>query len=229
MDLKAKTALITGGVGGIGQELAKKMLAEGARVVVFDKMAPKEPLAGVIYVEVDVTSGAQVEAAFRKMAEQGIPKLDFLINNAGVMRRGNIYETSGADFDFVMDINLKGTWQVIKNARPYLNDGATIFLMSSRHGMTVKPDPAIYCLSKHGVWGLAEILKKTSPEYHVKVAFPGSVDTPLTWVQVKAEDVEAKKKTVVTPEFIAGKLLELLKGDYEKLVFDETKKEYFLE
>ncbi len=226
-----KNVLITGGSGGIGSELVKRLVADGAKVFVFDKVSPKEPLAGVEYVEVDVTKGIEVEVAVKKvesrLGEGG--KLGLLVNNAGVMRRGNLFDTSEQDYDFVMDINLKGMWLVLKYAKPLLADDATVFLMSSRHGMTVKPDPAIYCLSKHGVWGLAEILKKTCPGYAVKVAYPGSVDTPLTWVQVKDEDVDAKKKTVVTPEFIAEKIMELITGQAEKLVFDEETKEYSFE
>ncbi len=225
MEFIDKTVIITGGTGGIGSELAKKMVEKGASVIVFDKMPAVSPIAGIEYHQVDITVPAAMEESFKKVNR----KIDILINNAGIMRRGDIFDTSETDYDLVMDINLKGMWLTIKYAKPYLSEDAVVFLMSSRHGMTVKADPAIYSLSKHAVWGLAEILKKTAPLLKVKVAYPGSVDTPLTWTQVKEEDVEAKKKTVVSPELIAGKLMELIGSDYEKLVFDEDSKEYVFE
>jgi NAD(P)-dependent dehydrogenase (short-subunit alcohol dehydrogenase family) len=144
------------------------------------------------------------------------------------MRRGTIFDTSEADYDFVMDINLKGMWMVTKCAGSILSKKAVVLFMSSRHGMNVKADPAIYSLSKSGVWALAKILKETRPGYKIKIAFPGSVDTALTWVGVKTADVAAKKKTVVGPDYMASKLLELIKGDYEKLVFSEKTKRYTL-
>ena len=225
MELINKTVLITGGAQGIGHQLAMLAAVRGARVFVFDVAEPAEPLGGVKYFKVDITSAKSLESAFGKIDG----RIDVLINNAGLMRRGNIFETTEADYDLLMNVNLKGMWLVTKYAHSWLTDGATVFFMSSRHGMTLKPDPAIYCLSKHGVWGLAQIVAMTRPDLRVKVAFPGSVDTALTWVQVKEADKEAKRKTVVSPQFIAGKIIELLESDHSKLVFDEQKKEYRFE
>jgi 3-oxoacyl-[acyl-carrier protein] reductase len=222
MNLKNKVAVITGGAQGIGNELAILLTAAGCAVFIFDKALPANPLKGVKYFLADVTSEQQINNSFKKI----ISKIDILVNNAGVMRRGTLFDTSEADYDFVMDINLKGNWLVTKCARNFLSKKPVVLFMSSRHGMNVKPNPAIYCLSKHAVWGLAKMLKATCPEYMVKVAYPGSVDTALTWVGVKSGDVAAKKKTVVGPDYMAAKLLELIKGDREKLVFSEKTKRY---
>lgn len=225
MELSGKTALVTGGAQGIGHQIVKGLLRTGAMVFVFDVADPSEKIAGVEYYKVDITSAVEVEEAFKKI-NRG---LDILVNNAGIMRRGSLFDATDADFNLLMNVNLKGMWLITKYAAPYLAKDATVFFMSSRHGMTLKSDPAVYCLSKHGVWGLAEILKVTKPEYRVKVAFPGSVDTALTWVQVSEEDKEAKRKTVVSPEFIGGKIVELICSDYSRLVFDEGTKEYRME
>ncbi|MFH1326449.1 MAG: SDR family oxidoreductase [Candidatus Falkowbacteria bacterium] len=225
MKFKNKKVLITGAASGIGYAVSKLLVQNGAQVFCFDQKIPRKQIAGVKYFKVDITNSGQIKRALTKV---GAP-IDILINNAGIMRRGNIFESSEKDFDLLFDINIKGCWLMLKYAKPYLARKATILQMSSRHGLYHPIDPAIYALTKSTVSYLSKILKKTCSKYNVKIAYPGSTDTPLSRYGITGKTLKRKKKEMKSPEFLAEKIVELLKSKKGHLIFDQKKDGYYFE
>src|SRR6266542_3914972 len=125
MNLSGKTVLITGGSNGIGLALAALLRGKGCQVYSLDRMAPAEPVQGVQTLQDDVTREDDVRRALRDIAGP----IDVLINNAGIMRRGTLLESSTDDFDALFGVNVKGPWLVLKEARPLLRDDAMIVQM----------------------------------------------------------------------------------------------------
>jgi len=226
MIFKNKTVVITGAASGIGYALAKLLANKEAKVISFDIKEPLTHLVGVQYEKIDITKSAQIKKGLDKIKEP----IDILINNAGVMRRGELLESSEEDFDLLFDAQVKGTWLMIKNAKSKLTNNATILQMSSRHGLSLPSDPAIYGLCNSMIHEMSEILKNNYPHYKVKVAYPGPIDTELSKYGCGEEDWEKKKEIMHTPAFLAEKLLELLGNEEKsKLVFNEEDNEYYFE
>lgn len=219
MMIKNKTILITGASGGIGLALTKALIKRGARVYSFDKAQPKEKVKGLFHITIDITKATDISEGLRKIRHP----IDVLINNAGVMRRGKILDLDEKDFDFLFDINVKGSWLVLKHARPYLAKKPIILLTSSRHGQFLPVDPALYGLTKKMIIHLGELLEATYSTWKVKIICPGPIDTPLTWVGVKKEDLIRKKNLVRQPEHLAEKIVKLLESDKKRLLFDPKK------
>jgi NAD(P)-dependent dehydrogenase (short-subunit alcohol dehydrogenase family) len=140
MRLSGKTALITGGVGGIGAEVARRFLEEGASVFVADtNRAEGEKTAasiGAVFVHLDVTSEESWMAALSTVIERK-GRLDILVNSAGINVRKNIEEMPVESFDAMMAVNVKGPFLGIKHCLPIMRagGGGVILNMSSVCGL----------------------------------------------------------------------------------------------
>ncbi|MDP3899732.1 MAG: SDR family oxidoreductase [bacterium] len=226
MDLKNKTVIITGASSGIGYAESKLLAQKGALVACFDLQSPKEPVAGVTYHQLDITDSGAIKKALATIKKP----IDVLINNAGVMRRGTVTESSEPDYDLIMNVHMKASWLMFKLVQPKLINSAVILQMSSRHGLNLPPDPALYGLAKSASYHLAEIIQKTFPHYRVKIACPGPVDTPLSRYGTTKKEYEEKRKMMLTPDELAKHLVKLITADeYKKLVFDQDKSAYIFE
>src|SRR5438874_548010 len=164
-DLQGKVAIITGGTSGIGRDAAVLFAEAGAKVVVAGRreaegnetvdLIRKADGTG-LFVKTDVSKTADVQALLRKTVEK-FGRVDTAFNNAGI--EGNwrpIIEQSEAEWDQVIDINLKGVWLCLKHEIQQMlkQGGGTIVNMSSVAGLMGAPAAAPYCASKHGVIGL---------------------------------------------------------------------------
>ncbi|MBD3269993.1 SDR family NAD(P)-dependent oxidoreductase [Candidatus Peregrinibacteria bacterium] len=225
MKYKNKIALVTGAASGIGHELAKKFVEKGSKVISLDLIDPEEKIEEVEYLKVDITDKKQVIDAIDKIDGQ----IDFVINNAGVMRRGHYDELTEEDFDLVMNVNVKGAWMVLKYAKAKMNKEAVVLQMSSKNARYFKERTAVYSISKAAIHVLSEIVQKSMPKYRVKTAFPGPVDTDLVWRgNMQKSEIEEKKKIVVSPEFMASKLIELIESPEPYLIYDKFNYKYYL-
>ncbi len=174
MELKGKTALITGGSNGIGKAIAKAFLEEGAQVIIFDIQKPDFQTA---FFKVDVTDNKQIEKAFAE-----IKRLDILVNNAGVYEPGFVENTTPEQLDKVIDTNFKGTYLVSKYALPLLKESkGNIINIASALGVNPENESPAYCSSKAAVIMLTKCIAQANAAKGIRAnaILPGPIDTPL--------------------------------------------------
>jgi len=171
MLLKDKVAVITGGAGinGLGFATAKMMAAQGARVAILD-LARAEPRAaaerlgpGHIGVVADVTDKVSCAAATAEVL-RGLGRIDILVNNAGITQPRKTLDISGADYDAVLDVSLRGTLymsQVVVPAMREQKSGAIVCIssVSAQRGGGILGGPH-YSAAKAGVLGLARAMAR---------------------------------------------------------------------
>ena len=184
-----RVALITGGASGIGAATAERLSRDGVRLVLADIDAAGldravERLGGpdrVVAVVTDVRSFADCERAV-DAAVARFGRLDMLVNCAGVWIEGPTDTMTEADWDRVIDINLKGTFAMCRHAIPALEATAgCIVNISSDAGLWGGKGAAIYCASKGGVTILSKSLAVELAERGIRVnaICPGDVDSPM--------------------------------------------------
>ena len=181
--IAGKVALVTGASGGIGGEIVGRFVREGAQVVAADLAEPGAALpAGAGFLPLDVTAGAAVEDAMAKV-DRDFGSLDVLVNCAAIEIEKTIEQTSEADWDRLMAVNLKGTFLTCKHALPLMRraGGGSIVNFGSYDGFIADPELAAYCASKGAVHALTRaIAVDHGPEgIRCNAVCPGYIDTPM--------------------------------------------------
>ena len=146
----ARRAVVTGAASGIGAEITRLLLAEGAHVLAADLAAAATP--GTLAVQADVSEPAEIEGVIRT-AEREFGGVDLLFNNAGIGSTTNVLDATPEEWDRVFAVNVRGTFLGIKYALPGMLDrghGAIVDTASAA-GLVGLPDRAAYCASKGGV------------------------------------------------------------------------------
>jgi len=206
MKLKDKVALITGAARGIGQAIAMTFAKEGADIVVADvhlELAQKTALEiealgrKALALEMDVTDFAKVEDGVNKILDK-FGKVDILVNNAGITRDNLIPRMSQAEWDAVINVNLKGTFNCIKAvSRPMIKQrSGRIVSIASIIGLMGNPGQANYAASKAGIIALTKTVAKelSSRNINANAVAPGFIQTDMTAKlpeEVKAKMMEA--------------------------------------
>jgi NAD(P)-dependent dehydrogenase (short-subunit alcohol dehydrogenase family) len=195
MKLTGKTAIVTGGAGGIGAAISRRYAAEGARVIVADRdFDAANQLAGEIggnafSFALDVTDPGSIRALV-ETAVKAAGGIDILVNNAAIFDLGPIVDITEASYDRVFDINVKGTLftlQAVARQMIAQGRGGKIINMSSQAGRRGEPLVAVYCASKAAVISLTQSAGLDLNKHHINVnsIAPGVVDTPM-WDAVDA-------------------------------------------
>jgi NAD(P)-dependent dehydrogenase (short-subunit alcohol dehydrogenase family) len=176
-----RVALVTGGASGIGEATSRVFAAAGATVLIADiDMAKAEALAGELpgarAVRCDVTNEEEIAALFG-----GLERLDVLVNNAGIGLVGNVEETSTADFERLMRVNVTGPFLVTKYAMPLLLLSAgRIVNIGSVAGLIGVKKRYAYCATKGAVVAMTRQLAVDYPtQIRVNCICPGTVDSPF--------------------------------------------------
>jgi NAD(P)-dependent dehydrogenase (short-subunit alcohol dehydrogenase family) len=185
--LQQRQILITGAASGIGRRTALLFAAEGAKLTLLDRsVASLSEVAqetGGLAVEADVTDeGSVAHAVERGAAAMG--GIDGIVNAAGIVFRGSVLEVGIAEWRRVIDVNLTGTYIVVRCCLPWLAKatGATIVNIASGQGLLPNtPAMTAYAASKGGVVNLTRALAaELAPAIRVNSVCPGMVDTPMT-------------------------------------------------
>ena len=190
MRLEGKVAIITGGARGQGATEAKMFAGEGARVVIGDIRdelgmqveAEIRELGGeAVYLHLDVSSEDDWQRAIQT-AEQQFGKVDVLVNNAAIVLRKDIEETTSDDWDNIMDINAKGVFLGTKAVIPAMRraGGGSIINISSISGL-VSIGPPAYIATKGAVrlFTKSTAIQYASENIRANSIHPGSVDTDM--------------------------------------------------
>lgn len=191
MQLKGKTAVVTGSGRGIGKAIALKLLQMGANVVlngtsdVVEKTAEEFKAAGynAVATRGDVKNPQDAEAMINTAVE-AFGGIDILVNNAGITRDTLMVRMSEKDWDDVLDTNLKGAFLCTKAAARIMmkQRRGRIINVTSVVGVTGNPGQANYCASKAGMIGLT---KSTAKEFASRgitcnAVAPGAIETQMT-------------------------------------------------
>jgi NAD(P)-dependent dehydrogenase (short-subunit alcohol dehydrogenase family) len=152
--LDGKTAIVTGASRGIGLAIARRFVAEGARVVIASRSAPppEVPEGACTWQAADIADPGQVAALFDRAAAD-FGRIDVLVNNAGVQLEKTVAETSDEDWDWLMGINLRGLFLCSRAAVRLMRGqgGGAIVNLGSVSGQIADYAMAAYCASKAGV------------------------------------------------------------------------------
>jgi len=220
MRLKDKVALITGGARGIGQAIAMTFAREGADIVVADvnlQIAQKtasdiENLGRkALALEMDVTNYDLVEAGINKILDK-MGKVDILVNNAGITKDNLLLRMSQADWDAVINVNLKGTFNCIKAVSRTMvkQRSGRIISIASIIGLMGNPGQANYAASKAGIIALTKTVAKelASRNINANAVAPGFIQTEMT--AKLSEEIKKKMLEAIplgklgTPEDVAN-------------------------
>jgi 3-oxoacyl-[acyl-carrier protein] reductase len=207
--LASAVALVTGGSRGIGRAIAIRLAALGAQVAICGRnpgalkaaAAELQKRTGRVFSYVaDVTRSAEVSSLVEK-TEAALGPISILVNNAGVGLFGPVHEKSEADWDNVLDTNLKSLFLVSRAVVPSMirRGAGDIINISSLAGRNTFAGGALYCASKWGVYGLSGCMAEDLREHGIRVSVvaPGSVATEFSGRGPK----DATK--VLTPEDVA--------------------------
>ncbi len=190
VNLQGKVAVVTGGTRGIGREVARALVVEGADVVICGRNGNR---AGPVAAEIsrigpgrcagtvcDVRRYDEVEALMRHAAEN-FGGLDILVNNAGVAGRGAVADLPLEKWHEVIDTNLTGVFYCCRAAIPWMRKrgGGYILNVSSLAGVNPIPNLSAYNASKFGLIGFSEAFMQEIRYDGIRVStiLPGSVDT----------------------------------------------------
>jgi meso-butanediol dehydrogenase/(S,S)-butanediol dehydrogenase/diacetyl reductase len=157
--LEGKVALVTGASRGIGAEIAKRFVLEGAKVLGVSRSEPAFDDSGPIArMRVDVSRDDDVRAAVERAVER-FGRLDVVVNNAAVEHEGTVEQTSAEAWAEVMDVNVRGVFLTSKHAMPHLRrTRGSIINISSVDGLWAEPGLAAYCASKGAVLALTRAM-----------------------------------------------------------------------
>jgi len=192
MPLKGQTAVVTGGARGIGKEISLALARDGANIVIADLIAEqseetaeeiKKLNCKALIQKVDISKTADVENMVQNTINE-FKTLDILINNAGVTRDTLMVRMKEEDWDFVLKVNLTGTFNCSKAAAKYMmkQRKGKIVNIASIVGAMGNAGQANYSASKAGIIGLTKTSARelASRNITVNAVAPGFIDTEMT-------------------------------------------------
>lgn len=165
--LKGKTAVVTGAAKGIGRAICEVFLKNGAKVVGLDISEPAEPLSGdIVYLKLDVSSTGDCEQVYGEIVT-GLERIDILVNCAGITVDAMTKKMTEEQFDRVVAVNLKGTWNLTRLVGPAMQQqkSGSIINISSVVGVFGNVGQSNYAATKAGVVGMT---KSWAKEFSMK-------------------------------------------------------------
>jgi 3-oxoacyl-[acyl-carrier protein] reductase len=213
-----KCALVTGGASGIGRAIVLALAAEGCHVAIADRAEMDEVTDAVaasggqaFAARVDVADEAQVVAMFEAVLPR-LGRLDILVNNAGILLEKPLLETSAADFDRLIGVNLRGVFLVGREAIRVMSRQrqGRVINIASELAYLGRENCSIYCASKGGVLSLTRSwAREFAPDILVNAIAPGPTDTAMLGAESTSPETLAKESMnplgrIARPEEIAA-------------------------
>jgi 2-keto-3-deoxy-L-fuconate dehydrogenase len=212
--LDAKNALVTGAGSGIGQAIAELFAAQGAAVWVADR----DEQTGRATVAAIRASGGRAEFSLMDVADDAavaalgavLPRMDLLVNNAGIGHVGNLMGTTGADLDRLYAVNVRGVFNCCKVFAPSMIErgGGSVVNIASVGGVVAVRDRCAYTTTKFAVVGLTKSL--ALDHSHTGVRFncicPGRVETPFVKKRLAESPDPAQAYRDMSSTQLAGRM-----------------------
>ena len=239
--LQEKVAIVTGGSGGIGQSICQRLAREGAKIIIdyhSDNQEARETQEKIKQegseshiVQTDLAKVEQIDNLVRESIDR-FGKVDILVNNAGIEKRADFWDVTEADYDLVLNVNLKAvffaTQAVVKHFRATNNPGKIINI-SSVHEELPFPHFTSYCASKGGVKMITRNLAVELGSMGITInnVAPGAIATPINQKLLNNPELLQKVTQNIPlgrlgePEDVAG-LVAFLASDEAKYITGST-------
>jgi len=185
--INKRTAIVTGAARGIGRSISEALTGKGYHVFAIDvDQSAGEQLVSanseITFICADITDELSVKNIFEQIETQ-VQKIDALINNAGIIRDNLITNMQSEDFDIVVNVNLKGSWLMCREAAAHMqkHNSGRIINIASRAWLGNRGQTN-YSASKAGVIGMTRALALELGKYNILVnaIAPGLISTPMT-------------------------------------------------
>jgi len=177
---EGKAALVTGAAGGIGAVIVRQLRAEGARVAVADR-----DVTGIdaeAHLPGNLLESAYADKLSAAAAEK-LGRLDIVINNAGVITRGDVTTTNDADWNLSVGVNVEAPFRISRAAIPIMaaQGGGAIVNTSSCWGLRPGPNHAVYCMTKAAIASLTQCMGRDHAHQNIRInaVCPNEVNTPM--------------------------------------------------
>ncbi len=208
MELKNKTAIVTGVSKGIGLAMALALLEKGAKVYGWSRTKPNIDDANFTHQVVDIRSDEAVRSAVKEIGDE----VDILINNAGMGIFANFEDTTDEQWHQMFDTNVNGLFYTTRAVIPLMKaqKAGHVINIASIAALNGINQAAGYCATKHAVRGLSHSLYQEVKKMNIKVTcvYPGSVNTEFF------NDIESIKanETMIQPQDLAASMVHLLES-----------------
>lgn len=225
MNLQDKVAVITGAASGIGKDIAKVYLANGAKVAIADLNIDAANATALEFdpsgeramgVAMDVTQEDQVDAGIEAVVAK-FGGIDILISNAGIQIVAPVEDYKFGDWKKMLAIHLDGAFLTTRAALKHMyasGKGGSVIYMGSVHSHEASVLKSAYVTAKHGLIGLAKVVAKEGAKHNVRanVICPGFVRTPLVEKQIPEQ---AKELGISEDEVVKNVMLkETVDGEF---------------
>jgi 3-oxoacyl-[acyl-carrier protein] reductase len=220
-DLAGKSAIVTGAASGIGRAIAIALAQNGCSLFLIDRAALEKTTAvaeaiaasggKAFATQADIADEAQVVAAITE-ATGRFPTLDILVNNAGILIEKPLLDTTAADFDAVLGVNLRGAFLVGRETLRQMarQQSGRIINIASELAYLGRANTSVYCASKGGIISMTRSwAREFAPDILVNAIAPGPTDTAMLEADSTAPETLEKEtdiplRRIAQPEEIAS-------------------------
>ena len=193
--IKDKLVIITGCGSGIGLELARGFILNGAKVIGISRSKPQEKIAFKLFYECDLNDEKKLKSIIQYMKDEEI-KINSLLNVAGISIAKSISQSEISRFDQTFSTNVRSMFNIINNLKPLFVSGSSIINFSSIGANLGFPDNPSYCASKGAVLSLSRALSNDFGSQNIRVncITPGYFHTKMTTLSFKNANEKNKRE-----------------------------------